>query len=480
MSLKKSIVSGFLWSSGGQIGILLISLITNIVLANYLSPAEFGQVAIVMFFITLADVFAKGGLAGGLIRLKEVETIDYSTVFLFNLFVSIACYLLLIFSSQAISEFYDSPQLKSLLIVAGMVLISNAFQLVNVAKLIRDLRVKARLMYQLVAVSLSSLLGIILGITGYGVWALVSIPLATTFIFTGLLWFFEGVELKIGFSKASFKKIYAFGVNTTFATLLNTAFDNVYNLILGKYFSLSQVGYFYQAKKLQDVPNKVLNSFAQGVMFPALAKLQHDLEAYNLIYKRIITVFTVLLGLSTLFVYLYSEIIIKLLFGQEWIGSVFYLQLLIIGSFFYMQEQFNRVIFKVFDQTKKILYLEILKKSFQALTIWIGVIYLDLELLLWGYIITNLLSSLLNYYVSRGMIKSRSWQEIIIIFKVVGVSLFLGLLTEYLRDIFDLDGLKILLTFPIICLIYFIFLKSLNVFDVLKDLQIIYKLFKNK
>lgn len=480
MSLNKSIVTGFFWSSGGQILIVLINLITNIVLAKYLKPAEFGQVAIVMFFVSLADVFAKGGLAGGLIRLKEIRAIDYSTVFMFNLIVSISCYILLICTSGLIANFYNDSLLSELLVVAGAVLIINALQLVTIAKLLRDLRVKTRLIYQLIATVCGSLVGIILGFLGFGVWSLISLPIAASVVLTSLLWFYEGIELQLKFSKSSFKKIYPFGVNTTIATLINTAFDNVYNLILGKYFSFSQVGYFYQAKKLQDVPNKVLNSFAQSVMFPALSRLQDNLDTYNRVYKRIITAFTAIIGISTIFVYLYSEIIIKLLFGREWMGSIFYLQLLIIGSFFYMQEQFNRVIFKVFDKTQTILYLEILKKIFQAFTIGVGIFYLDLEILLWGYVLTNILSSFVNYYFSRGMIESRSWAEITAIFKVVITSVVLVFLAKYFNNLLKLDGLRVLISFPIILFLYFIILKFIKVFDLVNDIKDLAEILKKK
>ena len=263
------------------------------------------------------------------------------------------------------------------------------------------------------------------------------------------------------------------------ASILNTAFDNIYQLILGKYFSVNLTGLFYQGKKLQEIPVGVIKSTTLGVVFASLSKVQHDITEFGNLYKRIITLFTIVVGLICLLVYYYAENIILLLYGKEWIEAVFFVQILIISSFFYLQEIFNRVIFKVFDKTEKILYLEVLKKCIQAATIIIGVIFMDIELLLYGFLFTSVVSYLINYYVSRKVYNSFSWHEVVLIAKVVFLAVLTMLLAHTIQNLIRLEGYLSFTLIPIILVIYFLGVKFLKITNIIKELFTIKRLLKN-
>ena len=324
-SFKKSIISGTIWSIAGQVATLLIILISNVILARMLSPKEFGQIGIIMFFIMLANVFTEGGLSGALIRKKNATKIDYSTVFIFNLIVSIFCFLLLLLFSDFIANYYNDHLLKKLIIVSGFVLIINAFQITQNAKLMSDMKFKQQTLYRFFAVLIATIIGLIFAYLGYGVWALVVIQLLISFNMTLILWFFEGLHLSVKFNRKSFNELYGFGINTTIASLLNTTFDNIYQLILAKHFSLNQTGFYYQAKKLQEVPTGVINMVAQSVVFSSLSKLQDDKTLFINAYNKIFLYFLIVLGLITILTYVYAEQIILLLYGKKRIDSVIYM-----------------------------------------------------------------------------------------------------------------------------------------------------------
>ena len=324
-SFKKSIISGTIWSIAGQVATLLIILISNVILARMLSPKEFGQIGIIMFFIMLANVFTEGGLSGALIRKKNATKIDYSTVFIFNLIVSIFCFLLLLLFSDFIANYYNDHLLKKLIIVSGFVLIINAFQITQNAKLMSDMKFKQKTLYRFFAVLIATIIGLIFAYLGYGVWALVVIQLLISFNMTLILWFFEGLHLSVKFNRKSFNELYGFGINTTIASLLNTTFDNIYQLILAKHFSLNQTGFYYQAKKLQEVPTGVINMVAQSVVFSSLSKLQDDKTLFINAYNKIFLYFLIVLGLITILTYVYAEQIILLLYGKKRIDSVIYM-----------------------------------------------------------------------------------------------------------------------------------------------------------
>lgn len=477
--LKKTIIKGTIWSVTGQMASLLITLATNIWLARLLSPAEFGQLGIIMFFIAIASVLTESGLGGALVRKKEASLADYSTVFVTNLVFSALCYLILIIASGSIASFYDDALVKNLLIVAGLILLINAFQLTQNAKLISELKFKERSIYRFIAVFVSSSIGIYLAYQGFGVWSLVIIQLMTAGINTVLLWMFEGFFMRFYFSKASFRELYSFGVNTTLASLLNTGFNNIYQLVLAKYFSLSETGYFYQAKRLQDVPGGVINMLSQSVVFSSLAKLQDDKLAFTKAYNKITLYFLVMLGFISSFIYIYAEQIILLLYGGEWTGAIFYMKLLTIGSFFFIQEKINRVIFKVFNQTRKILYLEFLKKTIQAISIIIGIVLLDLQVLIIGFVVTNIIGYLINFYYSRKIIGEVNFYELKILLKISSLSVISVLIVVLSGSILHLEGYYFLLTFPLLIVLYAIGLYMMKITNIKTEVRNFISLFQN-
>ncbi len=474
-SLGNKLIKGSIWSFFGQIVTLVIVLATNIWLARLLSPKEFGQIGIIMFFIIIANVFTEGGLAGALVRKKEATKEDYATVFIFNFIVSIFCYLLLVLFSGSISGFYNDIQLQNLIIVSGLILIVNAFQITINARLMSELKFKQKTIYKFISILLASIIGVSSAYFGAGVWSMVIVQLAGSFILTLLLWIFHGFEFSIKFNKKSFKELYGFGVNTTLASLLNTAFDNIYQLILGKYFSLHQVGYFYQAKKLQDVPGGVINMLTQSVVFSSLAKLQDDKKKFAEAYNKITLFFTVTLGFISCFIYIYAEPIVNLLFGKEWSGAIFFMKLLTIASFFYLQELINRIIFKVFDETKQILYLELVKKFIQSISIVLGLFFMDLNILIIGFVITSIISYFINYYYSRKILNESGMIELLNIIKIVFFGIAISVLFVYFHQYFEFKGVKILITLPIFIIIYFLGLQLLNIFNLKKQLSLIKK-----
>jgi len=472
--LKKSIIKGTVWSVFGHMASLLIILVTNIWLARLLTPKEFGQAGVIMFFITLANVFTESGLGGALVRKKNATKADYSTVFVTNLIFSVFCFVIIFLSAEFVAEYYNDVSLKNLLVVAGVMIFINAFQLTQNARLISEMKFKQKAIYRFIAVVFSSIIGIYFAYQGIGVWAIILIQLLTAFINTLLLWVFEGFYLKLCFSKSSFKELYAFGMNTTLSSLLNTGFDNVYQLVFAKHFSLLQTGYYYQAKKLQDIPGGIIIMITQSVIFSSLANLQDNKQAFAKVYNKITLYSLVMLGFISTFIYVYAEPIVLLLYGKNWVGAIFYMQLLTIASFFYLQEQISRVIFKVFDQTRQILYLEYLKKSIQALSIGIGMYYLDIKILVIGFVVTNIIGYFINYYFSRRIISLVTYDEIFTLLKVVTLSVLSVFLVMQLSVSLQLDQYMVFLTIPILFLFYFIGLYAFNVMNISKELKVLF------
>lgn len=459
---------------------MLVTLITNIVLARILGPFEFGQVGIVMFFILIAKVLSESGLSGALVRKRDATETDYSTVFIFNLGISMLLAGLLFFSSQFIASFYDNSKLSVLIQVSCVIILLYAFQNIQKTILIKNLEFKKKAFYELISVIPSSIISIISAYQGLGVWSILIFYISNNIILGIILWRFEYSINKIVFDTTSFKQFYKFGINTTAASLLDTFFDNIYQLILGKYFSLNQTGLFYQGKKLQEIPVGLIKSTALGVMFSSLSKLQYDNQKFNEFYEKANKQLTILTGLICLLLIVYAETIISKLYGVKWIDSTYYLQLLSIASFFYIQEIFNRLIFKVFDQTKNIIILEVVKKIIQSSTIVLGLVSKSIEILLYGFIFTSICSYFLNYYYSIKLYDKFRWKTIFQTLSIFLLVILTILGTKYFVYLFQLEENTLILLLPIIVCMYLCLVYFSQISNPFKDIKEIKKILLQK
>ncbi|MCL6247800.1 lipopolysaccharide biosynthesis protein [Acinetobacter sp. ANC 4945] len=467
-----------IWSFVGRFGYLIINLFANIILARILGPEVFGQMAIILFFITIASVLTESGLSGALVRAENVIESDYFTVFVFNLFVSLILYIIIISCSSLISNFYNISNLRDLIVVSCLVIIINAFKITQSTKLIREMKFKKKYIYEIVSIGIASLVGVFLALNGWGIWSLVLMQIVNSLILTVMLWVTLGRLKVYNFDFKYFKSIYKFGVNTTLASLINTIFDNIYQLILAKYFSISQTGLYYQGRKLQEIPVGILQSTVLNVVYSGLSKIKNDLIGFNELYTAVVKLFTIILSLMCVLIYLYADIIILNLYGDAWIESIIYLRLLIIAGFFYLQEMLNRLIFKIFDRTEKILQLEIIKKIIQSITIVYGVWHMSILYLLYGFILTSVLSFFINYYYARKIQGYFSYDDLKCIFLNIVLSVLLVLVFNSVKIYFDLNQFILIFIIPVVLLFYFlglIFLKVLEIRDIVKLKKMLFR-----
>ena len=465
------------WSFIGRFDSITISLITNIILVRLLSPQDFGQVGIIMFFFLILSVLVESGLGGALVRQEHTSEVDYSTVFIFNLLISIIIALGIFISAESIAVYYNDDKLIFLLKLASLVLIFNALRITQAVKLIRSLRFKEKSLYETTAFSIAASISIYMAIEGYGPVALVMLELVNTIILTIIFWYFVGPLKKFKFSSSSFLKFYKFGFNTTLASLLNQVFDNIYHLILAKYFSIQQAGYFYQAKKIQGLPLGIIQGSVLNVVYSALSRLQNNTTEFNKLYYNVVKIFTIGVAFLCIVIFLYADALINILYGSEWYHSIYYLKILIVAAFFSLQEILISLIFKVFDRTDMILKLEILKKILLSITIFYGILVSNVNYLFYGFVLTAIFSFLINYYYAKKVQMSFFWDEIIIVMKVVLISILIVVFFDFLNGFYEIEIGVGFFMFPVIFLSYILALFVVGVLS-LNEIKIMKKIFR--
>ncbi|MGB2144118.1 MAG: oligosaccharide flippase family protein [Flavobacteriaceae bacterium] len=446
----------------GQFSYIIIGLLGNSVLSKLLGPTSIGKLGVVMVFVTVACIVVEGGFGGALIQKKQVESKDYSTVFIFNIIVGFFVMVFLFLISGLIASFYSEPLLSRILKSICVIPLLMSFQISSNARLIREMRFKERALYKLISLSITTLIAIIMAFIGFGIWSYVMLVILNPFLFSLLLFNRVKPFTKLVFCKESFMKMFNFGINISAVSIVNSIFNNIYQLILGKKFDMLSVGFFYQAKGLQDASDTMFQVVFGNVFFSHLSRLQDKKEQFKVEYRNILLVVFYAISLLVSFVFIYAEEIVLIIYNKDWLGLVFYLKLLSISSFFYLQEIVNNNIFKIFNKTIIILKLELIKKTIQVLTILLGLYMNSIDFLLYGFLFTSIISLIINYYVSNKLIDIITKKELIKFFKIISISILLNSILLFIISHFSLEGFSKLFVLPVFLVFIFICLKHVK------------------
>ena len=288
MTLKEKTLTGLKWSFIDNFAGQAITFSSGIFLARLLSPKEFGLMGMITVFIAISQTFVDSGFIQSLIRKQDVTHKDYSTVFFFNIAVGAFFYILLFIFSGSISVYFEEPQLKIMVKVLGVCILFNSLNVVQVSILIKRLDFKLQAKINAISGILSGLIGLTLAYLGFGVWSLIWRMVAATFLITYMHWFFNKWKPSLIFSKQSFNELFGFGSKLLLVGLIDTIYRNIYYLVIGKYFSATELGYYTRADQFKDLPSQNINNVISKVTYPVLSTLQSDLPSLKVNYQKII------------------------------------------------------------------------------------------------------------------------------------------------------------------------------------------------
>ncbi|MFA5528140.1 MAG: lipopolysaccharide biosynthesis protein, partial [Peptostreptococcales bacterium] len=330
-NLKQRTIIGMIWSSIGKFGTLGLSFISNLVLARILMPEDFGYIGMLTIFIAISQVFISGGLGSALIQKKEATHIDYTTVFYWNLIVSLFFIAILFFSAQSIANFYNMPLLKDILRLLSIILIINSFSLVPSIYLQKHLRFKELSTRNIIASLVGVAVAITMALNGYGVWSLVFSNLSSGFASVILLWRLSPWRPTFEFSFYSLKKLFNFGGLMLLSSLVETIYTNIQGLIIGKAFSAQALGYYSQARKLEEIPTDALSSIVNQVSFPVFSQLQDNIELLRSGVRKNIKAISFLNFSLMVLMIVIARPLFLFLYTDKWEISISYFQILCIG-----------------------------------------------------------------------------------------------------------------------------------------------------
>ncbi len=460
MNLKEQTISGIIWSFADNSLTQIITFVVGIILARILSPAEFGLVGMIGIFIAVGQAFVDSGFNQALIRKLNCTDSDYSTVFYFNIAVSVIFYLILFFSAGAIADFFNEQKLVEILRVVSLSILLNAFGLVQETQLTKEIKIKVQTKISFTANITSGIVAVALAYTGFGVWSLVFRNLINIFIKNLLLWKFNNWKPSLVFSIKSFKELYAFGSKLFLSGLINRIFENIYYFVIGKYFSAEQLGFYTRADTFAKLPSSNINGVVQRISYPVLVKLQNDDAALKNALKKLIKSTMLLTMFFMIMMAASAESLIITLIGEKWYQSVFYLQLLCFSLILFPLQSLNLNMLNVKGRSDLFLKLEIIKKILVVPVILIGIFY-GIKVMLLVMIINSFISYYLNSYYNKMLINYSMYEQLKDLFPTIIVISISGTVVFTLGQILNINHLILLIIQSISGIILVVFLSEM-------------------
>ena len=241
---RKSVLSNLFWRFSERTAAQGVSFVVSIVLARMLTPEDYGLVGLITVFISIATVFVSSGFGSALIQKENVTQTDYSSVFFFSIVMGVVMYVSLFFTAPVIANFYKEPSLISIIRVLALSLIIGGINSVQQAYVSRTMQFKRFFYSTIIGTAISAIIGIYMAYRGAGVWALVAQTLSNQIIDTCILWFTVKWRPTLEFSMSEMKKMFKYGWKLLFSTLIDTVYNNLYSLVIGKFYSAKDLGYY--------------------------------------------------------------------------------------------------------------------------------------------------------------------------------------------------------------------------------------------
>lgn len=398
-SLKNKTVNGMGWSALENLTRLGITFVVSIILARLLSPEEYGLIGILTIFIAIFNTIVDSGFTNALIRKQDATDIDYSTVFFTNLGLSIILAIILFFCAKPIAAFFERSELVSLTRVMSSIVVINALSIVQRVRTTKSIDFKTQTKITFISSIFSGAIGISMAYIGYGVWALVGQQISNQLFSTLLFWIYNRWVPKLVFSWRSFSELWHFGSKLLASSLLATAWNEIYQVVIGKCYSPVTLGLFTRAKQFSDLCSSNLTSVVQRVSYPVLSSIQDDKLRLKSAYKKVIKAtmlptFVLMLGMAAC-----AHSMIYVLIGDQWLNCVPMLQIICSYGMFYPLHALNLNMLQVQGRSDLFLKLEIIKKIIAIGPILLG-IFVDVYWMLIGSFVTSIICYYLNAYYS--------------------------------------------------------------------------------
>ena len=419
------VFSNFIWRFAERCGAQLVTFIVSIVLARILTPSDYGTIALVTVFTTILQVFIDSGLSTALIQKKDADDLDFSSVFYFNFVICIILYLIMFVSAPFIADFYKDSSLVSIVRVISLTLIISGVKGVQQSYVSRHMLFKRFFFSTLGGTIFSAILGIIMAYAGFGVWAIVFQQLSNNAIDTLILWITVKWRPIKKFSWSRLKNLLSFGWKMLASSLLDTVYNNLRNMIIGKLYTSADLAFYNQGDKFPKLIVTNINTSIDSVLLPTMSNEQDNHVRVKDMTRRAIKISTYIMAPLMIGLAFCAKPIVQIVLTDKWLPCVTYLQIFCISYLFWPIHTANLNAIKAMGRSDLFLKLEVIKK-FMGMILLLITMNISVMAMAYSLLISGLISQVINSWPNRYLLKYSYIDQIKDILPNIVMALIMG------------------------------------------------------
>ena len=403
-SLKNKTVKGAIWGVAERFSVQSVGFIVTLFVARILDPRDFGLIGMLAIFIGVSESIVDSGFTQALIRKQDRTNEDNSTAFFFNFIISLLVYLLLFFIAPYVADFYNEPQLKSLMRGLCLIIVIYSLSIVQRALLSASLDFKTQAKASFTSAIISGIVGIVFALYGFGAWALVFQQVIGALVNTVLLWVYSQWRPLLVFSIKSFKEMFKFGSRLLISGLLDQIYINMYQLVIGKVFAAKTLGFYSQADRFTKLPSSNLSGIVQRVSYPALCEIQNDEVKLQLTFRKLIRLSSFVIFPLMCFLAAIARPLITFLIGEKWEMTAILMIPLCFNLMWYPVHALNLIVLQVKGRSDLLLRLEIIKKIIGVLILAVTLPF-GVLVMCYAGIFSSIIGLVINTYYTGKLMK---------------------------------------------------------------------------
>lgn len=472
-SLKEKTVNGVVWSAVEQFSNQGVQFFLSLVLARLLSPADYGVLGMIAVFGAICQTTAECGLGNALVRKQDRNESDKTTAFCFNVCVAILGYLVMYILAPTIALFFKMPVVCPLLRVTAFSFVFYSFGIVQQAQFTARIDFKTQMRISLSSTIFSGIIGIILAYKGFGVWALAFQAVILSFSKMLLLWIVGDWRPKEKFSRDSFKYLFGYGSKLWLNNLIDTTYNNLTTLVIGKMYTPAQLGIYSRGVQYANLPADSITSIIQRVTFPVLSKIQNDTERLKHDYRRLLKMAAYIVTPIMFLIFSVAHPLVIFTISDKWAGCIPILQIMCLSKFLIPIQYLNSNLLLIKGRSGLYLRIGIIKKGVTILMLCVTV-PIGLKAICFGWIFSSVFDLVINTYYTGKFIDLNFFTQLLDILPVIVISIIAGSAALACSYLPIYSGLQLLIGVLVFVIIY-IFISVIFKFDQFNELVIIIK-----
>ena len=448
-----NVITNFFWRFLERCGAQGVTFIVSIVLARLLDPTVYGTVALVTIFTTIMQVFVDSGMGNALIQKKDADDLDFSSVFYFNMAMCSVLYLIMFFAAPFIASFYRMPELTAIVRVLSFVVVISGVKNVQQAYVSRHLMFKRFFFSTLGGTIGAAVIGIAMAYLGFGVWALVAQMLFNAAVDTTILWITVKWRPKKMFSFQRLKSLFSYGWKLLASSLIDTVYNDLRQLIIGKKYSSGDLAYYNQGKKFPQLIVTNINTSIDSVLLPTMSKAQDDMAAVRSMTRRAIKTSTFLMMPAMIGLAVCAEPLVQLILTEKWLPCVLFLRIFCITYAFYPIHTANLNAIKAMGRSDLFLKLEIIKKTVGIIAILIPM-WISVQAMAYSFLVTTILNQIINSWPNKKLLNYSYLEQVKDMMPQILLSLGMGAAIYAVSFLHLSASLTLLIQIPLGVLVY--------------------------